>query len=82
MLDLQNFNCLGLTLPKSLKRLGYVWLGSNVAGTNPGVLVDNKLNVSQQCPAAAAKANQILGCICRSVASRYRDISPHSTQHF
>ena len=36
-------------------------------------MVDKNLNMSQQCVLAAQKANWILGCINRSVASRARE---------
>lgn len=51
-------------------RLGSMCLRSSLAERKLRVLMNNKLNISQQSAAAAMKANQIPGCICRGITKR------------
>jgi len=60
--------------PMHQYRLRADLLESSSVERHLGVLVDDKLTMSQQCALVAKKSNGILGCIRRSVASRSREV--------
>ncbi|XP_065442239.1 dynein axonemal assembly factor 11 isoform X1 [Chrysemys picta bellii] len=55
-------------------RMGRDCLGRSTAERDLGVIVDHKLNMSQQHDAVAKKANMILGCINRCVVSKTGEV--------
>ncbi|GAB0180912.1 mitochondrial enolase superfamily member 1 [Grus japonensis] len=58
---------MGQRNPKQNYRLGREWMESSPEEKDLGVLVDEKLNMTQ-------KANDVLGCIKSSVTSRLREV--------
>ena len=55
-------------------RLGADLLGRSSAENDLGILVDNRLTMSQQCATVAKKGIDILRCIKKNVASRLREV--------
>ncbi|KAK4832290.1 hypothetical protein QYF61_021689 [Mycteria americana] len=65
---------LGKHNPGVRHRLGSIWLGIRSVERDLGALVDNKLNMSEQCVAVAKKANMMSGCINKGITSRDKEV--------
>ena len=77
-MNLMRFNT-GRNNPMHQHRLGVDLLQSSSVERDLGVLVDDKLTMSQLCALVAKKANGILRCIKKSVAAGHGRFSSPST---
>ncbi|PKU46420.1 hypothetical protein llap_3269 [Limosa lapponica baueri] len=65
---------IGRNNPIHQYKLGADLLEGSSVDRDLGVLVDNKLTMRQQCALVPKKANGLLGCMKKSMASRSREV--------
>jgi len=65
---------LGRNNPMHQYKLGVDLLQSSSVERDLGVLVDDRLTMSQHCVLVAKKASDLLGCMKKSVVSRSREV--------
>lgn len=62
-------------VPRTNTCLGKEWIENGTVEKYFGVMIGDRLNMSQQCMLAAQRINCILGCINRRVASRVKGMT-------
>ncbi|TRZ21828.1 hypothetical protein HGM15179_005276 [Zosterops borbonicus] len=66
--------CVGQSSPEHKYGLGREYIKGSPKEKDLGMLIDKQLNMTQKCVLAAQKANCVLGCTKRNVASRLREV--------
>lgn len=66
---------LGKQNPVVQHGLGSTWLGSSFVERDLEVLVDKQFSISEQCATVAKRANRMLVCINKSIASRDKGVT-------